>query len=392
MRVSEYFNLRREQPTLDFVDVDVHDDVRIFLDPHALRLLPSTWGAECASLVENFFRTVIAAIKANDHATALRLLGNLREPNETHLGLSKGRSRGRALGEFSAQDVWKALQKSEAVRTGLIDDLEDTILMVEGIDRDIISDITTNLIREPLIHYTQDACRAYGIPMEAEVDSGPLWNPNTGSWNHAFVELPTIEGMRLLLVPKAIVRRRMNYDAGEYYRHYILEELQQQELRANSSLVKLARDGSKRVTFKSLKEKYGYGKPVIVRETLRKPELLQRYRDDRAARITPPMSHEAIAEIVGTQPPKWDELVSEVTKIQTGPSGAAEYEKAIDRLLTALFYPALTNPQLQFPIHDGRKRIDITYTNVARFGFFYWLALHYPAPHPKHALLHDLPY
>src|SRR5207302_1265355 len=53
----------------------------------------------------------------------------------------------------------------------------------------------------------------------------------------------------------------------------------------------------------------------------------------------------------------------------------------IEDLLTALFYPALANPQIQHEIHEGRKRIDVTYTNVASYGFFKWLADNYTAPH-----------
>jgi len=62
MRVSEYFHLNRTQPTLDFVDVDIRDDLRLFVDPRALRLLPSDWAAECVALIQNFFRHVIHEI------------------------------------------------------------------------------------------------------------------------------------------------------------------------------------------------------------------------------------------------------------------------------------------------------------------------------------------
>jgi len=39
----------------------------------------------------------------------------------------------------------------------------------------------------------------------------------------------------------------------------------------------------------------------------------------------------------------------------------------------------LCHPQKQHKIHGGRKRIDITYSNEARSGFFNWVSLHYPS-------------
>jgi hypothetical protein len=170
----------------------------------------------------------------------------------------------------------------------------------------------------------------------------------------------------------------MDYDAEEYYRHYILEHLRHLELAANSGLVELLRDGRPRVTIKSLREKYGSGKRVIVRETLREPDLLRQYRTDRA-QITPAMSHAELATSGGTPLPDWTALCDALTPIPTGREHATSYERAVEQLLSAMFYPSLTNPIVQHQIHEGRKRIDITYTNIAAIGFFYWLGAHYSA-------------
>jgi hypothetical protein len=149
LRVSEHFNLGLKQPSLSFVDVDTSGDVRLFISPRALRLLPSAWGDECVALIQSFFNQVLHAIKAGDDSRAIRLLEVLKEPNETHLGLSKGGSRGRGLGSGSARDVWHALTESAAAKSGLLTDLEDTVLMIEGISVDIVSDVVTNIIRGP---------------------------------------------------------------------------------------------------------------------------------------------------------------------------------------------------------------------------------------------------
>lgn len=381
VRVSQHYNLDRTQPTLDFIDVNINGDSRLFLDPRALRLLPSRWGDECVSIVQSFFRTVLVAIHEGNHSHARNLLQVLREPNETHLGLSKGKSRGHGLGGESARDVWQALSRSEAVKGGLLEELEDSILLVEGIGSDIISDITTNIIREPLINYTRDVATYYGIPLQPEVNSGPLWDPAQRTWYSELVALPVTDSGKLLLVPKIIVRRKMDYDVNEYYRQYVLERLREMELSANTELVKLLKNGKSRVTKKDLTKKYGSGKGVIVRETRNHPDLLDEYRRDKREKFQPPLDHLNIASSQGTPAPDWDALVEALKNIPRGRDSFSSYEKATESLLSALFYPSLTNPQVQREIHEGRKRIDITYTNVATTGFFYWLGRHYAASH-----------
>src|SRR5438067_2277101 len=137
LRVSEYYRLDRQQPQLDFVDVYTNADVPLFLDPYAIRTLPSPWGQRCVSLIQNFFDRVLDAIRNGQREKGIALLGGLSEPNETHLGLSAARSRGRGLGRGDlARDVADALSASKAVQTGVLQDLEDTILLIPYIGPD----------------------------------------------------------------------------------------------------------------------------------------------------------------------------------------------------------------------------------------------------------------
>lgn len=244
-RVSAVFRLDRSQPTLDFVDVDVNGDTPLFISPSAVSRLPTTWGHECSSLIQNFFSRVLRLINEGDDAGAERLLSALREPNETHLGLSRGRSRGRALGDGSAHDVWASLRNSAAARSGLISDLEDTALLIPGIGLDIISDMTTNIIRGPLIAYTQEQCRSHNIPLIAGLALGPIWDAQRGEWVEQHVELPMADNMRLLLVPKAVVRQSLLYNLSQYYQHHLLSHLQKVEFDANTALVRVAKDGTR---------------------------------------------------------------------------------------------------------------------------------------------------
>lgn len=372
MRVSEYYNLGKTQPELDFVDVDIYGDVKVFVDPRALRQLDTDWGAECRYLIQNFFSTVLSAIQIGDHEYAVDLLSSLGEPNETHLGLSRYQAQGRGVGRGLAQAVWNSLSQSRAVASGLIQDLEDTVLLIEGISNDIVSDMTTNIIRAPLIRYTQSMSEIYGIPLET-VDSGPIWDPDHKNWENGFERLPVADHSKLLLVPKSIVRSKLEYDLNEYYRTYLLGYLQRQELAANSELVRLLKDGRRVVFKKDVEKKYGRGKAVIAKLTQDAPEVLDAYRQVKDGRPQPPLSHIALAEISGTDLPDWDALLDAVLTIPPGRDGATDYERAIQSLIGTLFSPWLSYPQRQTPIHQGRKRVDITYMNAATEGFFDWL-------------------
>lgn len=322
-RLSQHFRLGATQASLDFVDVTAYGDDRLFIDPQALHELPNEWGHECVALLQNFFSELLTSIRAGNVMRARRLLGQLREPNETHLGLSRGRAQGRALGPGLSRVVGDALAASEAIQTGLLEDLEETVLMIEGISYDIVSDIATNVIREPLIRFTQQQAGQHGIPLQS-VDSGPLWDPEGLRWFNQLEQLPAISQRRLLLVPKVIVRRQPHYRDDEYFNHFVLEALRDRELQTpNSDLVYLLKDGSPKVTKKDLKAKYGQGKRVAVEITRQEPAILDHYREQKARRRPAPMSHTEFAEVLpGVPEPDWEALLAAVTNVDPGKEGA----------------------------------------------------------------------
>jgi hypothetical protein len=379
MRVSLFYKLPVGQDALDFVDVDVTGDDPLFVDPRALRTLRTRWADECVTLIQDFFGRILDLIRRDRHDEALHLLRHLREPNETHLGMSRGEAHGRALGPLSAESLWRALVHSEAMQSGLLEDLEDTVLMLDGISFDIVSDISTNIIREPLIRFTQAQAQAHGIPME-EVDSGPLWDPAKGEWTQEFAALPTPNKRRLLLVPKVIVRKKLHYEPDDYFNNYVLTYLMEQEISANSELVHLLKDGTPRVSKKALRAKYGSGKRVAVQITKLHPEILAEYRAAKSKDGPSALDHDELAaNVQGVAAPDWDALLGAVLAVEPGREQADDYHRAIQALLTPLLHPNLVMPERESALHQGRKRIDITYANRAEHGFFAWVSRHHAA-------------
>lgn len=171
----------------------------------------------------------------------------------------------------------------------------------------------------------------------------------------------------------------MDYDAEEYYRHYILTRLEQVEKDANSSLVTLLKDGRERVYKRDLEEKYGTGKSAIVRLTREYPDMLEEYRANKRNYFRPAMDDVTLAAATGSPETPWDELLAAVTGLPPGRDTATAYHRACERLFSALFYPSLSTPVIEREINTGRKRIDISYSNISEGGFFRFVALNYGA-------------
>lgn len=124
-RFSTQFGIGKSQAELDFIDVHLEKDNRLFIDPFALSLRSDRWGADAHALLVAYFQTVVNRIRENRIEAARQLLSNLRQPNETRLGLSRGRPQGAGIGEQQATELFEALRASQAVQTGFLNSLEE---------------------------------------------------------------------------------------------------------------------------------------------------------------------------------------------------------------------------------------------------------------------------
>ena len=70
-------------------------------------------------------------------------------------------------------------------------------------------------------------------------------------------------------------------------------------------------------------------------------------------------------------------LAEELNAIPLGPQHATTFHNFIFGALQSIFYPSLRYPQKEQEIHEGRKRIDITFNNGAQDGFFEELRSNY---------------
>jgi hypothetical protein len=318
MKVSRYFDLDVTQHEIDFVDIDVDDDTPLFIDPYYLATRTDSWCADATRSIRSFFRHFLTLVRAGNQAEALTLFLSLREPNETRLGLSKGRSQGRGVGEDDARKIFKSLLSSRAVQSGLVEDIEDCRIFVDGFDKDKTSDMTTNIIRKQLIVYTQRQCRLWGISLTPHVPSGKVWNRAEKRWDESHTEMLVVGTRKLLLVPKGIVAYSLAYTPQGYHQHFVLNFLQSYHLSINSALVKQrkAKKGRPRikyVTKKSIKETEApFSKEYLATFTQSHPEIFQRFKEAKSSKARPLENRELTNDDVV---PVIDRLMSEISSI-----------------------------------------------------------------------------
>lgn len=378
---SEYYKLGKSQAELDFVDVPVNGpDIRLFIDPYSLARRPGPWYQACADEVYGFFDHLIDLIRLNKRTDALKLLDGLHESNETKLGYSP-RNKGAALGREQSIKLYDALKVSRAVQTGVLKDIEEVNLMIPGIDRDKVSDITTNIIKKHLIVYTQEQCALHGIGPLTDKPIKNIFNYNTFTWDRDYHKLPgDMKGAAVLLVPKSIVRIIPSLDAKEYYQHYVLNYLQAELYGAGSSLGRLLRDGSRakpaKTTITEEITHVGNGKEegkkslkdYLSEFSLQHKEVLDEYEDVKNAQ-SGPLSNEQITNHSTEKSTDIDGLISQLHTIDKGKKTANDYHNHMVGVLSTIFYPSLTKPRKEQPINDGIKRIDISFINSANYVF-----------------------
>jgi len=366
MRISEIFRLEATQAELDFINIDIERDTPLFLDPFFLSIREDNFSLVCTRTIRSFFQRVIDLIRNNQIDDARRLFSHLREPNSTCLGLSKGRPQGRGVGNLDTNKIFNRIVGSRAIQTGLLQDLEDSVLFVDQFDKDKLSDMTTNIIREHLINYTNNQCRFHGIPLANEVPSGYYWNPQFLRWETSYCEHLVIEGRKILLVPKGVVSYKKQYTARRYYQHFVTNYLQNESLELNSALVQRRADGRRFVTKKDIQERNPFSKDFLREFTRLHPEVLTEFKENTEVNS---LTNSELADINLEQ--ICNNLIARLRTIQTGNEEATAYHKLVKAILELIFYPNLINPILENEIHDGRKRIDITFDNAASSGIFH---------------------
>jgi hypothetical protein len=371
---SEHFKLNKSQDELDFLDIYANQDMPLFLDPYGISAMGSKWGRECESQIATYFQYLIDSIQKGDKRTIQKLLNALHEVNEVSLGYSMSQPEGRGIGPKQAKEIQQAFENSQAAKSGDIRDIADCALMIPGINRDKISDITANILKRELILFTQKQCNLYSIPLK-KVAVNNAFDYNTFTFTSFYTELPVINGKAKILLPLSSVRQDPQLSKEKYYRNFVLEYLKAEHSHAGDSLATVLKNGKIKVRIADLKNMYPIGTDFLYKFSKEHPQILEKYKSElrrTANKKTTPVL------VTKRKVLSAKERIDIISNIRAGNADATSFHKIIYDSLIHVFGKRLSNPKAEVKINDGRKRIDIVFSNANNHGFFHDLnSLHH---------------
>jgi hypothetical protein len=284
MLFSEVFKIGRTQPELDFIDIDFDGDFPLYFDPSIFLDRDDEFCKMCAEDIYDFFDAVMDAIRNKDRSRGVELLSALREPNDTFLGVSKGKPAGRGLGPRQAIKIYRNLERSKVISSSVITDLSDYAMFIDGIGPDKISDMTTNIIRGNLIKYTIDQCELHDIPLTNSLPSGLIWDRANRRWRQDYVKRPYAQDLPVLLVPKRFVKWKgaVNKRTKSYYKHFVRNFIRDEQLRTNGPMVQVIKRGrfeERVVCFKDIEERYPGTKKFLAEFSEKNPVEYKKFKD-----------------------------------------------------------------------------------------------------------------
>ena len=376
MKISKIFGINKSQYELDFVDVDVATDTPLFLDHYFIAKNDFPFATEAHLSLRSYFDCLLSALRDNRMLDAEELFSHLGETNEICLGFSRSAPQGKGMGPSDAARIFRSLKESKALQTGIMEDIEDFRIFVDNVDKDKMSDMTANIIKKHLIAYTQAQCTLWNIPLTAGVPSGSYWERKMNIWDNQYTNMLVVGGRKILLVPKRIVSFSKEYTPQKYLQDFVLNYLQNEQLRLNGPLVQLRKDKAQTryVTKKSVREheekEQPFSKDWLAQFTEKHPEIFKDFRKQTKTKIRPVSNAEITFESAA---PLCNFLEQRLREIPSGAENATIYHRTIVGILELLFYPHLCSPVIEQEINEGRKRIDILFDNCAEYGFFFRL-------------------
>ncbi|EJB8479851.1 UNVERIFIED_CONTAM: hypothetical protein KWE62_08680 [Acinetobacter baumannii] len=273
--------------SLDFLNLQLEKDTKVFLDPYSVAMTNNVHCRNAHKCIKAFMKTLLTALKDNNQTLATELCSHFQEPKGTGIGWTKKSYKGRGAGEIKAAKLLEALTSSEAVMSGAIEDLEELILVVEGLGLDTISDITINLGMKHFIEFTQEKCNELNIPLERINKKVNYFCHLDNEWKSDFFDLPHAligeekEKGQIILLPINTLAKQSAYGTSYFFTNIATPYFVNQGIAAGASFIRATKSGGYKADLKKMREndQYKGGKKRMGKFITDHPEALKEYRE-----------------------------------------------------------------------------------------------------------------
>lgn len=228
MKLSDLYNT---DSTIDFNDINVLTDNRLFIDPFKIKRSNTDLSRKCSEKLIDFFSTATKFVK--EEKALDDLFDKLNECNETCLGWSKGSPQGTGVSGKLGHQLNLALKRHPLILNNVMQDVEDISIFLEDFGSDRVSDICTRIILLELAEYTEKWCEDLKIPCALTLKEKHYWNDSTHTWDKARFKLPSIDSHDIIFTPVYFTSNHLilegfndfvNLGVLEYYKEFYQEE------------------------------------------------------------------------------------------------------------------------------------------------------------------------
>lgn len=295
MKITEYLEIDKSPLELNFLDLDINQDKKLFVDYSLIKKNKDDFSKKCCDTVNSFIEAVKNNLELGKINETKNLFKEMSESNEVCLGFSSGDPNGRGVGDDCAEKIADFIIRENIYSTTQLADIfclfSDSKIFIEGIKNDRTSDAIISLIKEHLIDYTLEQCSLYSKEIEFETKEVKLWDSNTFKWILKNKKLPKIDGKNIIFVPRVIINKGSHNFQNQYYRYGVIEKFQQVYLDNNDSLCVIRADGTVCApTKKSLMDLIPSDKNTLLEKTKEDPEILASFK--RKPHIFEPLSRD----------------------------------------------------------------------------------------------------
>ncbi len=259
---------------IDFVDIIVNGDTKLFLDPCLIELCQDRWALSAKASMGSYFKRFYEVYRNDEGIESKRqLFAHPNEINATKLGHGNG-DNGKAKTTEGIIEAFIGVESLFSKNIKLSHPI-DLPLFIKGFAEDCLSDMLTNVLFKVLNDFTLDQCNKYNVRTSQLSEEYYYWDYVTNDWLPYQGNCLIIDKKVILLVPKWFVRKRFYYNVNQYFSRIILEKLQQEQ-------AWIDKKGKVKVpSKKSLKDKLLYGDRnkylTVIEFTEKDPLLLEVY-------------------------------------------------------------------------------------------------------------------